>query len=205
MGTSLCRIVPAAAGALLVALVSSGAAAEPTALDVVRTSNGQVLAIFAKHPVVDPPTEKELLAVIDAVTDYDGIAEAAVGPYCGQAPAERCTAFKETFKRLLRISSIKKLGRYRADRFDYLGEEPAEGAAGRRLVRTTAWFKDEKVPLDYLLAPRGGSWVIENYVVDEVDTIRNYHQQFAKLLAKGTVDSVIERLERKIKDYEAEK
>jgi ABC-type transporter MlaC component len=186
-------------------LVFSSAAAHaaaPSALDVVRSSNEKVLAIFAKHPTIDPSTEKELLAVIDAVTNYDGIAGAAVGPSCATITPAQCATFKETFKRLLRISSIKKLGRYRADRFEYLGEEPA---GEQTIVHTTASYKDEHVPLDYTLGKRDGSWVIENYVVDEIDTIRNYRKQFTQLLAKETVEQVIARLERKIAEYQAEK
>jgi phospholipid transport system substrate-binding protein len=192
----------AAAGLLLLLGAVAARAASPTPLEVVRSTNDRVLAIFAKHPVVDPPTERELLAVIDAVTDYDGIAGGAVDPFCASIAPAQCARFKETFKRLLRVSSIKKLGRYRADRFAYLGEETT---GERSVVRTTAFYKEEKIPLDYELARRDGAWVIANYVVDEIDTVRNYRQQFTKLLAKGTVEQVIERLERKIADYEAEK
>jgi ABC-type transporter MlaC component len=186
----------------LVCVARSAAAAGPTPLDVVRASNEKVLAIFAKHPTVDPATEQELLAVIDAVTDYEGIAKAAVDPFCAKLAPGQCATFKETFTRLLRISSIKKLGRYRADRFEYLG---ADAAGEQAVVHSRAFYKDEHVPLDYHLARRGGGWVIVNYVVDEIDTIRNYRKQFTQLLAKESVEQVIARLARKIEQYEAEK
>jgi ABC-type transporter MlaC component len=44
-----------------------------------------------------------------------------------------------------------------------------------------------------------------NYVVDDIDTVRNYRKQFTQLLAKETVEQVIERLEKKIAALEAEK
>jgi hypothetical protein len=46
--------------------------------------------------------------------------------------------------------------------------------------------------------------MIVNYVVDDIDTIRNYKKQFMRLFAKKTFDQVMERLRKKIADYEKE-
>jgi len=182
--------------------LASRAAAAPAPLEVVKRSNEAVLAIFKKHPVVDAAVEKQLFTAIDAVTDYAALSAAAIDTFCPQLTPAQCVSFKETFTRLLRISSIKKLGRYRADRFEYSGEELTGRTA---LVRTFAFFKEEKIPLDYQLERRGDSWVIVNYIVDEIDTVRNYRKQFTQLLAKESFDQLIDRLNRKITAFEAEK
>ena len=198
MRVILIRLVVAA---LCLGLAAQAAAA-PTPLEIVKRTNEDVLAIFKKHPVVDAAVEKELFAAIDAVTDYEALSAAAIDSFCQQLTPAQCATFRETFTRLLRISSIKKLGRYRADRFEYAGEEVAGGTA---LVRTFAFFKEEKIPLDYRMERRGGSWVIVNYIVDEIDTVRNYRKQFTQLLAKESFDQLIARLNRKIAGFEAEK
>ena len=46
--------------------------------------------------------------------------------------------------------------------------------------------------------------MIANYVVDGVDTIKNYRKQFTRMLRVSSVDTVVERLERRIKDLESE-
>lgn len=171
-------------------------------MEVIRSSNDAVLAILAKHSVVDAATEQLLFAVIDPITEFDGMANTVLNPFCGKLAPGQCEEIKRTFARLLRLSSIKKLGRYRADRFDYDGEEITGEAA---VVRTFAWYKQERIPLDYHLAQRPQGWVIANYVVDEVDTIRNYRKQFTRLFAQETYAQVHERLLRKISEYEAEK
>jgi ABC-type transporter MlaC component len=177
-------------------------AAAATPLEVIKSTNEAVLAIYGRQRVVDAAVEKEVFAVIDPVTDYEALAGAAIDSLCPKLTAAQCTTFKETFTRLLRISSIKKLGRARAGRFEYEGEKvTGEGA----VVHSFAFFNDEKVPLDYHLARRGDSWVIVNYVVDDVDTVRNYRKQFTQLLAKKTFEQVMEQLEKKIASLEAEK
>ncbi len=194
------KIRPLLGGLALLSLAAQAAAATP--LEVVKTSNETVLSIYRKHPVVDAAVEKELFAVIDGVTDYQALAAGAIDLFCAKFTAGQCSSFKETFTRLLRISSIKKLGRYRAERFEYGGEEVAGASA---LVRTVAFFNKDRITLDYQMARRGTSWVIVNYIVDEIDTVRNYRKQFTQLLAKESVEQVIERLNRKIASLEAEK
>ena len=167
-----------------------------------KSTNEAVLAIYGRHRVVDAAVEKEIFAVIDAVTDYQALAGAAIDSLCPKLTAAQCTTFKEVFTRLLRVSSIKKLGRARAGRFEYEGEKVTGESA---VVRSFAFFNEEKVPLDYQMARRGDTWVIVNYVVDDVDTVRNYRKQFTQLLAKKTFEQVMEQLEKKIASLEAEK
>ena len=187
-------------GVMLLGPASQAWAATP--LEVIKSTNDAVLAIYAKNRVVDAAVEKEIFVVIDAVTDYQVLAGDAIDPLCPQLTAAQCTSFKEIFTRLLRVSSVKKLGRARAGRFEYRGEQVTGGSA---VVRSTAFFNEESVPLDYHMARRGDTWVIVNYVVDDVDTVKNYRKQFRSLLAKKTFAQVMAQLENKIASLEAEK
>jgi len=187
-------------GAVLLYLASPAAAVTP--LEVVKSTNDSVLSIYGRHRVVDAAVEKEIFAVIDPVTDYQALAAAAIDSLCPKLTADQCATFKETFTRLLRVSSIKKLGRARAGRFEYEGEKVTGDSA---VVKSFAFFNDEKVPLDYQMARRGDTWIIVNYVVDDVDTVRNYRKQFSQLLAKKPFEQVMAQLEKKIVSLEAEK
>lgn len=189
-------------GALFLCLCFTGPAAAATPLEVVKSTNDAVLSIYSKQRKVDAAVEKEIFAIIDPVTDYQALAGGAIDPFCPKLTPAQCTTFKEVFTRLLRISSIKKLGRARAGRFEYGGEQITGESA---VVRSFAFFNDEKVPLDYHMARRGDTWAIVNYVVDDVDTVRNYRKQFKQLLAKKTFEQVMDQLERKIAALEAER
>jgi len=67
----------------------------------------------------------------------------------------------------------------------------------RAVVRMLAWYGDDQVELDYQLE-RGadGRWRIVNYVVDGVDTVRNYRRQFARILQESSMADLIDRLDR---------
>lgn len=188
-------------GAVCVCLAASAASAA-TPLEIVKGMNDEVLAIYGRQREVTAAVEQEVFAVIDPFTDYEALAGGAIDGLCPKLTAAQCATFKETFTRLLRVSSIKKLGRARAGRFEYAGEQVTGESA---VVRSYAYFNEEKVPLTYKMARRGDSWVIVNYVVDDVDTVRNYRKQFTQLLAKKTFEQLMQQLERKIASLESEK
>jgi ABC-type transporter MlaC component len=174
---------------------------EQSALEVIRASNDQVQLILEKKEIIDQETEAKLLAIINEVTDFSSISFRVIERFCENLTPAQCENFDRIFQRLLRVSSIKKMGRYRAERFVYLGEEII---GDRAIVKTLAYYEDDEVHLNYLLERVDGQWLVNNYVVDDVNTIRNYTKQFIRLFARNTYDTIIRRLEKKIEEYESD-
>lgn len=173
-------------------------AAEASPMDTVRESNTEILAIFASGGD-EADTHARVYAVMDTVTDFAAMADGAIDRFCADLDAAKCTEFKNTFTHLLRARAIAKAGRYKADDFEYVDEE-IDGTTA--VVSTVAKYKDDSVSLVYHLTLRDGRWMIVNYVVDGVDTVRSHRKQFTRLLRKESVDDVIARLQRKIAEYE---
>lgn len=170
-------------------------------MEVVRQSNDAVLEIYRSTDRVDASVEERIFAIIDGVTDYEALADGATARSCRDLTDEQCRTFRDVFVELLRVSSVKKLGRYRADRFAYLSEETTADSA---VVETTAFFGDDEISLVYHLVPAADGWRIVNYIVDDVDTVRNYKKQFRRLFASKSYDAVVERLRNRIASYEQE-
>jgi ABC-type transporter MlaC component len=169
--------------------------------EVVKRSNQNVRDILKAQEAVDAQIEAKLLEIINRVTDFETISRRVIQRFCEKLTQRQCEIFDRVFQRLLRVSSLKKMGRYRADRFEYLGEEMKEKTA---IVKTIAYYKEEKAQLDYYLEFKNDKWMVVNYVVDDIDTVRNYKKQFMRLFARNTFDQVMERLRKKIADYEKE-
>ena len=169
--------------------------------EIIQKSNIQVQKILSRYANIDQETEIELFKIIDRVTDFDSISHRVIDSFCKNLTQAQCETFNRLFQRLLRVSSIKKMGRHRAERFEYLGEEVTDDTA---VVKTLAYYEDDNVHLDYHLERVDGKWLIFNYVVDDVDTIRNYKKQFVRLFSRNSFDEILERLENKIAEYERE-
>ena len=173
----------------------------PSPLQIIQRSNAQVQDVLSKHVTLDKETEGEIFRIISEVTDFNSISRSVIDRFCRNLTDIQCETFDRVFQRLLMVSSIKKLGRYRAERFEYLGEELKDDKA---TVKTLAYYKDEVVRLDYLLERVDGKWLVFNYIVDDVDTIHNYRKQFTRLFARTDFQGIVERLERKTAEYEKE-
>lgn len=186
---------------LLSVCLGAFAAAQLTPLELVKQSNDRVSEFFNRHPKLDPELESELLVIIREVTDFQNISNLVIERFCTDLDSDQCRTFDSTFQRLLQLTSIKKLGRYRADNFDYLEEEIDENSA---VVKTIAHYDEEDVELDYHLARDENSWMIVNFIVDGVDTIRNYKKQFTRLFAQMDFDQIVKRLQNKIAELEQE-
>ncbi len=171
-------------------------------MDIIQSSNQAVIDILSKKTRISGETESKLLKIIDRITSFNQIAKNVTTRFCMKLSKSQCAQFNRIFIELLRISSLKKMGRYRADRFKYLEQKIVGNKA---VVRTIAYYESEEVQLDYhLQKPDKGAWQIVNYIIDDIDTIRNYRKQFRRLFAKYSFDKVMERLNRKIKQYQQE-
>ena len=170
-------------------------------LDVVKLSNQKILEIYAAHEEIDANTERQIIQIINSVTDFKEISKKTIEQFCRDISQQECEELDQTFRTLLQISSIKKLGRYRADKFDYLDERIVGSIA---VVKTIAYYQDDEMELDYHLKKADGTWLIVNYVADGVDTIRNYRKQFMRILRKEGYPQLVTRLKKKIDEYRKE-
>lgn len=172
-----------------------------TALATVKSSNEAILALYRSSPQTDDKVLRKIFAVMDGVTDYQAMADSALQQICADRGDELCGKIRSEFIDILKLSATVKLGRYRADRFDY-GAEEQRGT--EILVKTIAYYKEESVQLDYLLDKRQGTWRIVNYLVDGVDTIRNYQRQFKRIVEKESLAGLHSRLQSKNEQYRRE-
>ncbi len=187
-------------GVVVIALAVGVRAQSP--LEVIWSSNAEVQDLFAAHETLDEETVAKINSIMDRVTDFEEISRRTLTVICRDLSPAECGEFRRTFEALLRISSVKKIGRYRADRFEYAGQDVRENTA---VVRTVAYYEGDAYKLDYHLERIGDRWLIVNYVMDGVDTVRNYQKQFLRLMKRESFAGVMSRLKRKIEEYEDDK
>ncbi len=170
-------------------------------LQVIHSSNDRILSIYRTSKRIDRKVQQKIFAVMEEVTDFDTIGKRATAGFCGKNTVELCSDFKKTFIELLKINGLRKLGHYRADRFDYKGEEIKGDMA---TIKTIAYYKEDSIQLDYVMERRGDKWKIVDYIADGIDTIRNYRQQFSRILAKSSLADLTARLKDKVLEYQKE-
>ena len=171
-------------------------------LETVKVSNESILALYSSSSDTDEHVLHEIFSIMDGVTDFNVMANRAVQNVCPNTNEDLCKTIRQEFIEVLKLAAMTKLGRYRADRFEYISEKTADQQS---VVKTVAHFKDDSVQLDYILEKRGGSWSIVNYLIDEVDTIQNYQRQFKRIVDKEKLSGLLKRLRNKNKQYKKDR
>jgi phospholipid transport system substrate-binding protein len=142
--------------------------------------------------------EKKLDAAFDSVFDYDGLAKATLKDTWEQrTPAER-TEFTAVLKDLVRNSYRRNIKKTLGYEVDYKGEQ--DGDAGK-VVRTVAHNKsnprEEPVSIDYVVHQVEGKWQIYDIVTEGSSLIRNYRNQFRKVIEKKGFNELLKRMKSK--------
>jgi phospholipid transport system substrate-binding protein len=170
-------------------------------MQLIHSSNDKILSIYQKSKHMDQQVQKKIFSVMEGVTDFATIGKRATEGFCSGNSKALCSEFQKTFIELLKLNGLRKLGNYRADRFDYKGKEIKGNVA---IIKTIAYYKDDSIQLSYVLERRGDSWRIVDYIADGVDTIRNYRQQFRRILEKSSLSELVARLKDKVGEYRQE-
>lgn len=142
--------------------------------------------------------EKKLDAAFDAVFDYEGLAKATLKDSWEQrTPAERAE-FTAVLKDLVRNSYRRNIKKTLGYEVDYKGEQ--DGDAGK-VVRTVAHNKsnarEEPVSIDYVVHQVDGKWQIYDIVTEGSSLIRNYRNQFRRVIEKKGFDELLRRMKAK--------
>lgn len=190
----------AARAALAVCLVAPLAGAEPARAqspapdpaEVVRARNEAVTRLLeAAGDSVDAATREQLKDVINGLIDFDELSRRALGRHWeARTEAER-RDFVNVFRQLVRNSSVRKLGAYRADSVHY---ETPQIQGGDATVVTTVYRGDDSAQIVYRLHLVNGAWRAYDIVVDGASTVRTYRDSFAEQIRRTSYQEMYRKL-----------
>jgi len=178
--------------ALSLALPAFGAEAET----FIKGKHSELTELVSKAKSKDD--EKKLDAAFDAVFDYEGLAKATLKDTWDQrTPAERAE-FTTVLKDLVRNSYRRNIKKTLGYEVDYKGEQDGDaGKVVRTVARNKANAREEPVSIDYVVHQVDGKWQIYDIVTEGSSLIRNYRNQFRKVIEKKGFDELIKRMKAK--------
>jgi phospholipid transport system substrate-binding protein len=186
------RVLPAIAACACIA--GAGWALSP--LQCTRETLDHAGAIMASDG-----TRNEKLAALSGLLnnflDTDSIGRAALDKNWSRfTPAQQQT-FLALFRELFRRTYVEKLLLFERPRFTYVGESVAGDTAR---VETKIVTARDEFTVTYQLQRRGDRWVATDIAIEELSLTANFHRQLERLLARSSVDDILDRMRRK---YEA--
>ena len=137
-----------------------------------------------------------LAPVIEQSFDFDTICRIFTGRYWKDTSDEQRARFVDTFKRLSIATYAANFKSYAGERFETVG---AEADKDSLIVRTTLHTGDgDEVSLNYLLRQNNDTWRIINVVAQGVSDLSLKRADYTAVIKAEGIDSLVNRLEKKI-------
>lgn len=190
-------------------LLGGAARAASPAHQALEQVIGNVLRLIQDPAYANPATRADQRAKIErevrAIFDFGEFSLRTVGPrWKTFAPAQQ-RSFGEAFANLLIPTYVNKIDGYNGERVVYLGEV-SNGDGSKVEIRTEVALKDGRtIPVAYRMLQKNGQWRVYDVLVENLSLVKNYRTQFQDILATGTPDELIGRINEKAREARAQK
>lgn len=157
-----------------------------------------------RDPATRPPLRAKIEKQIHEVFDFGEFSARTVGQNWPSFTESQQKRFDEAFADLLLVTYLDKVQGYNGEKIFYSGET-LSNKGNRAEVSTIVTLSDGKhVPVAYRMMTKNGRWVVYDVLIESVSLIKNYRSQFQDVLAKGTPDQLITRVESRARELRAQ-
>ncbi|HVZ02224.1 MAG TPA: ABC transporter substrate-binding protein [Dongiaceae bacterium] len=183
--------------------IAAASATEPTGviqslydtlLDTMK--NGPALGFDGRYQKLEP--------AIHQAFDVATMCKIAIGPAWTSMPTDKKNALLVAFDKYLVSTYAARFKKFGGQQFQVGAAKPAPGE--RMLVESKLVKSDgEPIELNYLMRKNDAGWqVIDIYLAGAISQMTQMRSDFSEPLHKGGVDALIQQLDQKSKELQAE-
>jgi len=183
------------------AFISSVLAAD-SPLELVRSTTNQALHVLADAAGGGtPPSQQQLeqmWAIVLPRLDTQALAQRALGENWQKLTDAQQQEFTALFIELVKNRYSDTLKRYSKESQVSFDQERIEGDQAEVQTRISSPAQSTPFSVIYRLHRKGDRWLIYDVVAENISLVQNYHNQFARILAKSSAEDLIATLKQKI-------
>jgi len=191
---------------LLVAalLAPSVASAQGSARAYLERRHDEVNRILRQDAETDAARERRsqrLTRLLNQLLDYEGLSEASLGDHWDAHSEEERARFVALLRQLVERNYEANLERILEYEVSY---EDERSRGDRTLVTTSARSRTQRrqppVEIEYTMRSVSGDWRVIDVTTDGVSMVRNYREQFDRIIERDGWDELIARMERRLEE-----
>ena len=191
---------------LLWGLLSQEVNAAQSPLEVIRMTTMQALAVL-KDPAYQGTADrqariKKMWEVILPSFDEREISQRALGLYWRGRTKEQRAHFTHLFIQLVKNSYSSTLDRYTEGAKFFFDKEHIDDDYAEVYTRIQTPAEPDSFHVVYRLHRVGGQWLVYDVVAENVSLVRNYRNQFYRIINRSSFDRLMEILKDKLKELE---
>ena len=157
-----------------------------------------VLTVLKNETLEQQEKAKITTEIIEPMFDFQLMAKLALGKqHWYEIPKEKQKRFSELFVKLLKDSYLEKLTLYTDETISF--QKPV--LSGKRIqIPTVLISKENSISMLYKFYKSQKSWKIYDLEIEGVSLIKSYRTQFQHELSTGTIDDLIQTMEKPKKE-----
>lgn len=181
-------------------VLSSGAEAQTTgpATRYLRQRNDDVIRILRRDATTDAARaqrSQDVTRILSDLLDYEELSRRALGPHWDQHTEAERREFVDLLRQLVERNYESNLERLLEFEVSYTGETTnADGTVVRTEARSRTERRQPPVEITYTLHLQGTSWRVFDVVTDGVSLVRNYRNQFNRIITESGWPELIRRM-----------
>ena len=170
-------------------------------LDTVKVNVNKVLEVL-RDPKLKAAsakeTEKEKLRLIyERMFDDVELSKRTLAKNWNSINAAQRKEFVQLFRQVLEKAYIDKILAYTDEKIVFDRETMVSGSQAE--VQTRIVTSSKEIPISYRVILKGSDWKVYDVVIENVSLVLNYRTQFNDILAKNTIEHLLETLRKKVK------
>jgi phospholipid transport system substrate-binding protein len=142
-------------------------------------------------------------AVVEPRFDVLEIAKRTLGTHWQDRTEEERTEFMRLFSELVEKTYSGTLDRYNTDVQFFYDQERLEDKFAEVDTRIFEPAQHRAFAITYKLHNAEGKWLIYDVIAENVSMVRNYHNQFNRILSKSSYQDLVQTLQTKIKELDS--
>lgn len=171
-------------------------------LEVVRSTTNQALQVLTDSAGGEQTPNQQQLDTMWAIVvprfDTQELAQRALGENWQRLTEEQRQEFTSLFIELVKQSYSDTLKRYSQESQVSFDQERIDGKQAEVQTRISSPAQSAPFSVVYQLHRKGDGWLIYDVVAENVSLVRNYRNQFARIMAKSSGAGLLEVLKQKI-------
>jgi phospholipid transport system substrate-binding protein len=190
--------------ALIMGLPSLLATASPSGpMATLKLKNGEVDKLLRQKPEKGTPAEgkqkEEIKALAGGLLDYEELAKKSLAAHWDKLTAAQRTEFVTTLRELIERNYVKQLRNNIDYQVLYKSEEvDGDQATVGTVVKVKTAGKATDAEIVYKMRKATDGWRVWDVITDEVSLVRNYRQQFNKIITEKSYDELIKKMKNKL-------
>lgn len=142
-------------------------------------------------------------AIVEPQFDVQEIAKRTLGSYWQERTEEERQQFIYLFTELVQKTYGGTLDRYNANVQFFYDQERIEDKFAEVDTRIFDPAQNKAFLITYKMHLVGGKWLIYDVVAENVSMVRNYRNQFNRILSKSSYQDLVRTLQTKIKELDS--